>query len=700
MDFEKKSHLSARSKRRRIQEELERDNYIVMGDSNYDPTTINSNFSFQTNNQSGFQPLNATIDKSSTNQNPQELVRNQDVFEFLNEKSSVIFTSSSSESEQDEDYLINETYDQTFLFRTLIAKWAVDFNIPQNALNKLLVVLKQHKCFKDLPKDSRTILQSKTVDPYNFDTVEPGTYYHFGILNGIKSNFPECLKDNNDIHIVVGVDGLPIFKSNPEQFWPILAYIRPENNNVFLVGLYCGKEKPADSNSFIKSFTDEAHLLNNTGICINNKVYNLYIDTFCCDAPAKSFLLKTKGHSGFFSCSRCEHEGLYLSNRLCFPFTSPTRCPSKRTHENYVMQSNEDHHVGNVSLISTLPSFDVVNNFSLDYMHLVCLGVVRKLILLWIKGPVSIRYPSWKIREISKHLENIKVNIPCEFARKPRKLEEVNRWKATEFRMFLLYVGTTVTKNVLTVEHWKHFFGLSVAMILLLSPDHAKFINIARKLLDNFVKNFENIYGSHLISHNVHGLTHICDDYEKFGPLDNCSAFPFENFMGSLKKMLRKPDKPLQQIVKRYNEICNLKTKIQTQVIAPYQLGGPHVRGPILENVLKGDQFTCIVLETMTIKTNIEADSYLLTSDDDIVKVFNIICNKNLDEVILICKKFKNKHIMFNNPIKSSKLGIYMVDELCNNFKWYKIGSIKKKVILLPNNNKFIALPTIHSTKK
>lgn len=212
------------------------------------------------------------------------------------------------------------------------------------------------------------------------------------------------------------------------------------------------------------------------------------------------------------------------------------------------------------------------------------------------------------------------------------------------------------------------------------------------------MRNFENIYGSHLISHNVHGLSHICDDYEKFGPLDNCSAFPFENFMGSLKKMLRKPDKPLQQIVKRYNEICHLKTKIQTK-IAPYQLCGPHVRGPISENALKGDQFTFIVLETMKIKTNIEADSYILTSDDNVVKVFNIICNKDLDKVILICKKFKNKHIMFNNPIKSSKLGIYIVDKLCNNFIWYEIGSIKKKVILLPNNNTFIALPIIHSTK-
>ncbi|XP_022163581.1 uncharacterized protein LOC111029055 [Myzus persicae] len=104
-----------------------------------------------------------------------------------------------------------------------------------------------------------------------------------------------------DICIVVGVDGLPLFKSNQEQFRPILAYIRPESHNVFPIGIYCGKEKPADSNAFMKEFINDAKLLKDTGILINNKVYNLKIDSFCCDAPAKSFLLKTKGHSGFYS---------------------------------------------------------------------------------------------------------------------------------------------------------------------------------------------------------------------------------------------------------------------------------------------------------------------------------------------------------------------------------------------------------------
>lgn len=49
------------------------------------------------------------------------------------------------------------------------------------------------------------------------------------------------------------------------------------------------------------------------------------------------------------------------------------------------------------------------------------------------------------------------------------------------------------------------------------------------------------------MSHNVHGLIHIADDYERFGPLDNISAFPFENFMKNLKKKLSNHEMPLQQ---------------------------------------------------------------------------------------------------------------------------------------------------------
>jgi len=33
---------------------------------------------------------------------------------------------------------------------------------------------------------------------------------------------------------------------------------------------------------------------------INNKLYSIILDVFCCDALAKSFVLKIKGHNSFF----------------------------------------------------------------------------------------------------------------------------------------------------------------------------------------------------------------------------------------------------------------------------------------------------------------------------------------------------------------------------------------------------------------
>lgn len=52
----------------------------------------------------------------------------------------------------------------------------------------------------------------------------------------------------------------------------------------------------------------------------------------------------------------------------------------------------------------------------------------------------------------------------------------------------------------------------------------------------------------------VKSLIHVTDDVERFGVLDNFSAFPGENNLPSIKRMLRSGFKPLQQIVKRIFE--------------------------------------------------------------------------------------------------------------------------------------------------
>jgi hypothetical protein len=58
---------------------------------------------------------------------------------------------------------------------------------------------------------------------------------------------------------------------------------------------------------------------------------------------------------------------------------------------------------------------------------------------------------------------------------------------------------------------------LNIAMLILLSSDRKFLLQYAKELLDFFVKNFQNIYGQQFVSHNVHALLHLCDDYDLFG---------------------------------------------------------------------------------------------------------------------------------------------------------------------------------------
>lgn len=83
------------------------------------------------------------------------------------------------------------------------------------------------------------------------------------------------------------------------------------------------------------------------------------------------------------------------------------------------------------------------------------------------------------------------------------------------------------------------------------------FIKYAYTLLESFVLKFQNIYGEKYIFHNVHNLIHLAD-VQRYGALDVFSAFRFENYMSKLKKMIKKINKLLQQLSRRYFELYNL----------------------------------------------------------------------------------------------------------------------------------------------
>lgn len=176
--------------------------------------------------------------------------------------------------------------------------------------------------------------------------------------------------------------------------------------------------------------------------------------------PAKSFITSTKGHTGYYSYSKCTSRGSNIAN-TCFPDLHF----EKRTNSSFIDLNDEAHHLGR-SVLVDIPNFGVVSQIPLDYMHLICIGVVKKLIKMWVIGPAIKTKLSRQVKQnISQYLVDTRNFIPREFVRKPRQIEEFGQWKATELRQFLLY--TVILHKKLHSTIYSHFLCLHVAIRLL-----------------------------------------------------------------------------------------------------------------------------------------------------------------------------------------------------------------------------------------
>ena len=123
----------------------------------------------------------------------------------------------------------------------------------------------------------------------------------------------------------------------------------------------------------------------------------------------------------------------------------------------------------------------------------------------------------------------------------------------------MLYTAPVVLLNILSQPLYDNFMMLVVSMSILLSPTLCCETNnctYVKDLLQAFVANYMLLYGKKNIVYNVHNLVHNADDAARFGALDNISAFPFESFLGRLKKKVRRPQNPVAQIVFFGSLVC------------------------------------------------------------------------------------------------------------------------------------------------
>lgn len=158
------------------------------------------------------------------------------------------------------------------------------------------------------------------------------------------------------------------------------------------------------------------------------------------------------------------------------------------------------------------------------------------------------------INEICILLHKCNDEKPREIHRSIRTLECLSFWKGTEFRAFLLYIGPVILKDYLQPIVYKHFLQLFCAVTICTAKVHSHYLHIAESLFNDFIDGYIEIYGKDTISSNVHNLCHVVDDIKRFGELMVLNAYPFENQLYSIKKLLRSGNLPLSQIAKRLEE--------------------------------------------------------------------------------------------------------------------------------------------------
>jgi hypothetical protein len=604
----------------------------------------------------------------------------------------------SSESSSTSDSSDSEHPTELAALSKNLAAWAVEEKTSEKMVGGLLSVLRTHACFEHLPKTKKGLIKlyhNKVVTK----SVQPGKYYHFSITQGIvdtlKSTKIKDLENVSTLKLAVGIDGFKLANSSNNSFWGIAGSVSNlPQSSLFSIGIYEGEKKPKCVDDFLGAFVEEMVELANFGIKYKDKWFSVDFDALVCDTPAKAFVLQTLGHVGKISCIRCKAVGSRAENTTYFP-TERGPCRSETDFRDQVQLA---HHIGNSPLLP-IPRFKFTENVPLDYMHLFLLGVMKKIMHFMFfesKKKVSNFYKC----KVNSHITRVAKCMPAEFARKPRNLESFCHFKATEFRLFLLYIGPIIFSCLKQAkkEYYDSFMLLHCAASILCGARcETIYVDYAQDLLDKFVKDFPSIYGKNKVSSNVHALLHVKEDVKKFGCMDRFSAFPFESFYGKIVRTIAKRGQSLEQYVNRQREKRAFKKHIICSREATIKFSKP-LREDVISNNLSVPLYKFIILPTFKISIS-RPNNCVMLKTKDVVLVTQIgHLSDDVKQIAFIGKRFLTNADLYEYPLKSSKIGILKCKDLARDYITFRLCDIKAKCVAIDlSKGSFAIYPLLHT---
>lgn len=517
---------------------------------------------------------------------------------------------------------------------------------------------------------------------------EGAWYWHQGLEFCLKSVLKH-LKNPLTISININIDGLPIYKSSMKNFWPILFNIQEfPDIKPLIIGIFYGTSKPKDASEYLNPFVEELLKLLESGLEIGGHQVLIQIRCFICDTPARAFIKGVINFNGKYGCIKCTTKGTYsqISRTMVFPDINAL----KRTDASFRAKEYSDHQRCD-SPLTRLPIDMIEDVIVADSLHLLELGVMKKLLNGWRTGCMSMnaKWSTFEKKQISNLL--VCVRFPMEIHRRMRSLDFVSVWKGLEYRNFLNYAGIVILKDFLPDKYFTHFVILFCAVRICSVSRYSNLLEIARSLFNDFLIQFKSLYGIEFMTSNIHNLCHVVDEVAKFGPLITLSAYPFENCLHSLKKMIQTGPNPLAQVAGRITESMRAYEPIN---ILHEHKSSDNVTGRqkyVDENKSNENK---LVLQQFTLTANFK-DKWILTNDQEIV-AFSKMIKTNLGY-------FFEGHIIssktnyFEDPFRSSYLHVYIAESKFVDKRIIDVDSIFCKLVAIPRVEGVVFVPLIHT---
>ena len=221
------------------------------------------------------------------------------------------------------------------------------------------------------------------------------------------------------------------------------------------------------------------------------------------------------------------------------------------------------------SLLLDQPFFNLLKDAPCEYMHLVCLGVIKRLTEVTFKvGENRERNTKRKLSLPQTFNDKIRsIQLTREFSRRCRNLD-FGVMKAAEFRNLLIFFFPIVI-DCIEEEYkkerkcWLHLAFMIRACVI--SNDEFRNVNVddVNSACDKFYKLYEETYGKNNCTYSIHVVPSHLLLIRGNRPLTFKSAFKFENFYSEMRNLFHAGSvSPLKQVLQN----CFVKRLLENHV--------------------------------------------------------------------------------------------------------------------------------------